>query len=314
MTTNGDVSQGAARDESTSDQTGNDRARATVVVAREAGACYGVERALRMVGEAANQAGEVHTLGPLIHNPRVVRDLASVGVSEVDSLDGLRPGSTVVVRTHGVVPSIVDEARALGLGVLDATCPHVKKVHDSVSLLRSQGYQIVIVGDPGHPEVEAIVGYAGDDAIVVNDPDQLADVRIRPRVGVVAQTTQTHALLQAVVSRLTERAAEVRVFTTICSATRRRQQAAAELAGHADVIVVVGGRNSGNTSRLAQICRARCARTHHIEGEDELESAWFEGARVIGITAGASTPSSQIMSMRDAIVAMTGAKVEDDRE
>lgn len=278
--------------------------RVAIIVAKEAGACYGVERALSMVREAASASSEVHTLGPLIHNPRVVAQLSKSGVNAVETLDGLKPGSTLVIRTHGVSPEVVDDAVSRGLDVLDATCPHVKKVHDSVHLLREQGYQIFIVGEPGHPEVEAILGHAGSEAVVVDRPEALDDVKIRPRVGVVAQTTQTRELLDAVVSRLLNSAIEVRVFPTICSATRRRQQAAADLARQSDMIIVVGGRNSGNTTRLAQICREHCPNTHHIEGEEELDPSWFVGAHTVGITAGASTPASQIEAVRKAVARM----------
>ncbi len=278
----------------------------SITVAKRAGACYGVERALRMVGEAAEQGGVVRTLGPLIHNPRVVADLASRGIGEVGDLDELAPGSTVVIRSHGVVPSVIEEVRAHGLTVLDATCPHVKKAHESASLLASEGYQVVIVGEPGHPEVEGILGHAGEDAIVVDDPAELAGKAIKRQVGVVVQTTQTRELLKAVVDELLPRVGELRVFTTICEATRQRQHAADDLARQADCMVVVGGKNSGNTTRLAEICRASCPATHHIEGADELDPAWFQGVSRIGVTAGASTPADQIESVCAAIEAMTG--------
>lgn len=278
---------------------------AEIRVAREAGACYGVERALRLVGQAAREHPDVHTLGPLIHNPRVVRELAAQGVDEVDDLSELPAGSTIVIRSHGVVPSVIRDAQDRGLGVVDATCPHVKKAHDSARMLAEQGYTVVIVGEPGHPEVEGILGHANGSAIVVDDPAELEGRPIGGRVGVVVQTTQTKELLDAVLAALTPRVSELRVFPTICSATRRRQQAAAELSAQADVMIVVGGRNSGNTTRLAQICAGNCPATHHIEGADELDPSWFAGAGVIGITAGASTPASQIESVRAAIQRLT---------
>lgn len=278
-------------------------------VARQAGACYGVERALHMVREAAQSdpSAVVRTLGPLIHNPRVVEQLAKSGVHAVSGVGELADGDTVVIRSHGVSPSVMEEARSRGCSIVDATCPHVKKAHESARLLSEAGYQVLIVGEAGHPEVEGILGNAGADAVVADDPSALAGMRLRQRVGVVVQTTQSAELLSSVVSALVPLVREVRVLNTICSATTSRQQAAGALADEADVMVVVGGKNSGNTTRLAQVCRQRCQRTHHIESADELDEAWFAGASLIGITAGASTPSDQIDSVCETLCRLPGA-------
>lgn len=170
-----------------------------------------------------------------------------------------------------------------------------------------EGYQLIVVGESGHPEVEGIMGHADGAARVVSCADDLDDLEISNRVGVVVQTTQTQATLAGVVSALLTRASEVRVINTICSATQERQQAASELASRADVMIVVGGKNSGNTRRLAQICAERCERTHHVEDACEIDPAWFTGAGLIGITAGASTPSSHIERAVKAIMETTGA-------
>lgn len=274
---------------------------AQIYIAREAGACYGVERALKMVDKAAQDGATVRTLGPLIHNPRVVAQLAQRGIEEADDLDSVPKGSTVVIRSHGVVPSVIEEARNRGFTVVDATCPHVKKAHDAARMLSEAGYQVIIVGEPGHPEVEGILGHAHGNALVIDDPAKLDDVHLSKRVGVVVQTTQTKELLDSIVCALTSRVSELRVFPTICSATQRRQRAADDLAHKVDVMIVVGGKNSGNTTRLAQICASSCPSTHHIEGADELDPTWFINARSIGVTAGASTPADQIDSVCRAI-------------
>lgn len=290
------------------DQSTGDLQLPVIEVATQAGACYGVQRALDMVEQAASgEGGDVHTLGPLIHNPRVVDDLRRRGVGQVDQngLPTLQRGSRLVVRTHGVVPQLIDEAHSFGLDVIDATCPHVKKVHKSVALLRAEGYQVLIVGESGHPEVEAILGHAGPGALVIQSAEEIDALPLKSRVGVVVQTTQTAELLRACVERLVTRVSELRVFNTICQATRLRQQAAAELANRADVMIVVGGRNSGNTTRLAQICRQVCPSTYHIESEQELKAQWFAGARFIGVTAGASTPESQISAVVQRIRELT---------
>lgn len=280
---------------------------ARIEIAAHAGVCYGVERALSMAADAATSApAPVHTLGPLIHNPLVVKELEAQGVGLAETLDDAATGS-IIIRAHGVVPAVIEQARARDLTVLDATCPYVKRVHAAAEKLVREGYQLIVVGESGHPEVEGIMGHADGAARVVSCADDLADLEISNRVGVVVQTTQTQATLADVVSALLTRASEVRVINTICSATQERQQAASELASRADVMIVVGGKNSGNTRRLAQICAERCERTHHVEDACEIDPAWFTGAGLIGITAGASTPSSHIERAVKAIMETTGA-------
>ena len=265
-----------------------------IEVASHAGVCYGVERALKLAAHAAESArGSVTTLGPLIHNPIVVRDLESAGVKGAQTVDEVESG-TLIIRAHGVVPQVIDQARAKGLEVLDATCPYVKKVHMAAEKLVREGYQLIVVGESGHPEVEGILGHAGDAAHVVSTSRDLDGVDLARKVGVVVQTTQTPANLAAIVSALALRTMDLRVVNTICSATQERQDSAAELASRADVMIIIGGKNSGNTRRLAEICMDRCPRTHHIEDSSEIQRTWFEGVALVGITAGASTPGAHI--------------------
>ena len=268
-------------------------------VAAEAGACYGVARALHMVEAAADErSGAVHTLGPLIHNPRVVSGLAARGVDAVSSPDEAA-GDTLLLRTHGTVPEEEARARELCSRVLDATCPFVKKVHQAAERLSRE------VGEAGHPEVEATLPHA-PGAVVVGSAEEAAALPHARKVGVVVQTTARRVLLAEVVEALLGVAEEVRVINTICEATSGHQAAADALAREADVMVVIGGRNSANTTRLAEISAASCPRTHHVEGDDELRPEWFEGASLIGITAGASTPASQIEAVRAEIARMVG--------
>ncbi len=276
-----------------------------VRIAREAGACYGVERALQMVESAADEkSGAVHTLGPLIHNPRVVAELAEKGVDAVDAPEQAA-GDTLLLRTHGTAPAEEARARELCARVLDATCPFVKKVHLAAERLSGEGYQVVVVGEAGHPEVEATLPHA-PGAVVVGSAEEAATLPRTRKVGVVVQTTARRALLADVVEALLGRAEEVRVINTICEATAGHQAAAEELAREADVMIVIGGRISANTTRLAEISAAHCPLTHHVEGADELCREWFEGAGVIGITAGASTPASQIEAVRAEIERLVG--------
>lgn len=276
--------------------------------ARHAGACYGVERALSMVEECASGRPTVYTLGPLIHNPIVVDRLASEGVLAIEGVDEAQPGSTVVIRSHGVVPQVVAQAHARGLEVVDATCPHVKKAHEGAASLAAEGYQVVVVGEAGHPEVEGILARAGENAFVAGSADDVCSRTLSKRVGVVVQTTQSQALLAEVVGALLPRVRDVRVLNTICAATMRRQEAASDLAARADVMVVVGGKNSGNTRRLAEVCAQRCAATHHVETLAEIDGSWFADAALVGVTAGASTPADQVDAVVEAIATLVGAR------
>lgn len=274
-----------------------------VEVARYAGVCYGVERALKMAEQAAASGRSVRTLGPLIHNPQAVESLREQGVEVAACLADADDG-TLVIRTHGVDPALISAARDKGLNVVDATCPFVSTAHEVAERLRSEGYMIVIVGEAEHPEVEGILAYAGEKAIVVGDVSDLPGKLISRHVGVVVQTTQSLARLTAIVDALLPRVSELRVYNTICSATGQRQRAAEELARDVDVMIVVGGRNSGNTNRLAEICSSVNERVHHVETADELRPEWFAGATSVGVTAGASTLDEQMQGVIAAVEAM----------
>ena len=277
-----------------------------VVVAEEAGACFGVERALRMVCERARDASvPVHTLGPLIHNPLVVAELQGEGVDVVNDPVEAKPGDVLFMRTHGVTPETERRARDCGLEVVDATCPFVKKVHRAVERLASEGYQVIVVGEKGHPEVEGTLGH-DPGAMVVGCPADLDGLSLGRRVGLVVQTTLAVQTLREVVDALVGRCEELRLIDTICDATSKRQAAAAALATEADVMVVVGGKNSANTTHLADICAGHCARTYHVESADELDAAMFAGTELVGITAGASTPATHIEMARKRIEQLVG--------
>lgn len=266
-----------------------------IVVARYAGYCYGVERALRLTEDAlAGAERPVATLGPIIHNPSVVKKLTERGVAVVDEVDDAE-GGTLIVRTHGVEPDVVAAARTRGLDVVDATCPFVAVAQRKARALHESGYTVVILGEHDHPEVVGLQGFAGGEAIVVAEPDDVPVDRLKGRkVGVVVQTTQARDALARLAATLAPLARELLVYNTVCDATEKRQSAACELAARVDVVIVVGGRNSANTTRLVQLCRGIEARTHHIETAAELREEWVVGARRVGVTAGASTPDSEI--------------------
>lgn len=271
-----------------------------VLIADKAGACYGVERALKIVERAGQGEAAVHTLGPLIHNPQVVQSLEKQGIGVAHTVDEVDEGA-VVIRSHGVPVSVERALREKGLEVVDATCPFVKTAHVSAEKLAKEGYLVVLVGDKGHAEVEGISSYAGNKIIVTTSIDDLKDIRPGRRVGMVVQTTQSQEVLDRLVTYLLPRTSELRIFNTICEATAERQMAADELASQVKCMIVVGGKNSGNTKRLFEICRDRCENTHHIETEDELDPAWFAGVETVGVTAGASTPASMIAQVVSAL-------------
>ncbi len=265
-----------------------------VIVSDSAGFCWGVERALD-AARATVELGEgpIDTLGPLIHNPGVIAQLAEQGVGLVEDPESKTEG-TVIIRSHGVPQPVLEALTRRGLHVVDATCTFVKSAQDKAARLREEGYRVVILGEPAHPEVLGIRSYAGDESVVVETPEDLPAGLEGKRVGVVVQTTQTQARLVALVAALAPRVRELRVFNTICSATEKRQRAAVETAAAADLVIVVGGRQSGNTSRLTELCTAVQPHTFHVEGAEEIEPRWLEGVATVGVTAGASTPPDQI--------------------
>lgn len=268
-----------------------------VIRAKHAGVCYGVERALDMAVAAMMDEDDTYTLGPLIHNPTVVKQLEQRGVTAVESIDDIERG-IVVIRSHGVEPQIMDALKEKGLTVIDATCPHVAKAQRAADDLRDAGGTVLVIGRCEHPEVKGLCGHAGARAAVVADVDELPDELVEP-VGIVVQTTESKEKLDAVVAELRARGIEPVVKNTICFATRQRQNSAAELADEVDAIVVIGGKNSSNTTHLYEICKSHCARSFFVEGVDELQDSWFEGCLTVGVTAGASTPDDQICAVVD---------------
>ena len=276
-----------------------------VIRAKHAGACYGVQRALDMAQVSVMDGGEAYTLGPLIHNPRVVSELESCGVHVAAGVDDIEAG-IVIIRSHGVTAEVHAEVERRGLSVIDATCPHVARAQQAAEDLARQSCHVVVVGEAGHPEVEGLVSWArraGGEVCVVADPSNVPADLEEP-VGIVVQTTQTRESLDSVVDALHARGIEPEVRNTICFATRQRQNAAAKLAEQADAIVVIGGRNSSNTTRLAEICSAICENTHHVESADELDPVWFAGCETVGVTAGASTPEAHIEAVVAALEAL----------
>jgi 4-hydroxy-3-methylbut-2-enyl diphosphate reductase len=259
-----------------------------VILADYLGFCYGVKRAIKIARENAAPDGSACTLGPIIHNPQMVERLKDEGIGTIDCLDDLKRGK-VIIRSHGVGPETYEKAEAMGLECVDATCPHVKKAQLSAKELAEEGRFVVIVGEKEHPEVHSIVQWAGGNVAVIETVAEAASVPNVSRLGIISQTTFSGERFREIVSALLDKSRDIRVMRTICTATDQRQRAARELASKVDVMLVIGGKNSANTTRLAQLC-AKICRTYHIETAEELRPAWFDNIEKIGITAGASTP------------------------
>ena len=262
--------------------------RLEVILADYLGFCYGVKRAIKIARENAAPDGSACTLGPISHNPQMVERLKDEGVGTIDCLDDLKRGK-VIIRSHGVGPETYERAEAMGLECVDATCPHVKKAQLSAKELAEEGRFVVIVGEKEHPEVHSIVQWAGGNVAVIETVAEAASIPNASRLGIISQTTFSGERFREIVSALLDKSRDIRVMRTICTATDQRQRAARELASKVDVMLVIGGKNSANTTRLAQLC-AKICRTYHIETAEELQPAWFDNIEKIGITAGASTP------------------------
>ena len=281
-------------------------------VANSAGFCFGVKIAVDMAKEAGEKLGGAYTNGPIIHNKQVVQFLEKLNVKELKTKDQLKEGDTVIIRSHGVPPQTERELAEKGVNVLDATCPFVKKVHEKVRQLVNEGYFVVIIGEEGHPEVIGTLGHleeAGGKGIVVeNMEDLIRKLPRRNKIGIVAQTTQNEDFFEKAVGYIASNAEEVKIFNTICDATSVRQEEVKALAPQVDVMVIIGGKHSGNTNRLAQISKALNPNTYHIETADELRPEWFEGAKDIGVSAGASTPDWIIEEVVERIKQLTNSK------
>ena len=263
-----------------------------VLLADEYGFCFGVERAVEMVEEALSEGDTVRALGPLIHNDQEMARLASHGVATISEPVQIKRGETAVIRAHGVTPQVEAELREKASKVVDATCPFVTKVQKLASRAANQNRHVVVVGNPDHPEMIGVFGYAPEHTFVISD---VAEVAGLPRLNnplVVSQTTIKLQNFLDVAEAVKQKAeGETQVVNTICSATRDRQDAARALAGEVDVFYIIGGRHSSNSRKLLAVCKEQCAKSFLIETEDEINPEDLCGAEKVGVTAGASTPN-----------------------
>ncbi|HHX51006.1 MAG TPA: 4-hydroxy-3-methylbut-2-enyl diphosphate reductase, partial [Clostridia bacterium] len=278
-----------------------------VIVAKSAGFCFGVKRAIEIAsGFDVSRNERVFTLGPLIHNHQVVERLAAKGIWPVEDLEGIGEGK-IIIRSHGVGPKTLDYLKKQGIETVDATCPFVKKAQKIAWKLHNQGFQVVVLGDLEHPEIQGIMEWSDGKAIVVKDLEEAAELPFYPKIGLLAQTTQQVDTLEKVASLIEKKCSELVVHNTVCSATKVRQEEAFQLSREVDVMLVVGGRHSANTNKLASICRGAGTPAYHIEDASELDPLWFNNAYRVGVTAGASTPDWII---EEVVQRMTGLSEE----
>ena len=253
------------------------------------GFCYGVKRAIQIAEEHPGSA----TYGPLIHNRDEINRLKkSYDIGLVESFEEAESVESIVIRTHGIPKNELKQLKAQGKEIINATCPYVTTPQQIVERMSREGYSIVIFGDRNHPEIKGVVSYAEEsgEAHVVLEEKELENLPLKSKVAIVAQTTRKPRDFMTIVNALVLRVKEVKVFNTICNATFENQDAAAELAKEADVMIVIGGKHSSNTKQLHSICRNYCADSYLIENKNELEKDWFAGKKLCGISAGASTP------------------------
>ena len=274
-----------------------------ITIAKSAGFCFGVKRAIDLAQEIASKNKNVYTFGPLIHNPQEVQRLEKENIKVIEDYSKIEEG-ILVLRTHGIPLDIYENlSKKENIKIVDAACPFVKKAQDIIKELSKDSEQIVIVGEKKHPEVVALVSYGKGKCLVVEDKKDVENVKKTDIIYIVSQTTQSPKKFEEIVQEISK-ISQVRVFNTICRATIDRQSAAEKLAKEVDVMIVIGGKNSGNTTRLYQIC-SKITKTYHIENVDELDKSWFDNIKEVGITAGASTPDWIIENIKGRIKEIT---------
>ncbi|MDD5372119.1 MAG: 4-hydroxy-3-methylbut-2-enyl diphosphate reductase [Sulfurimonas sp.] len=269
-----------------------------IELAESYGFCFGVKRAIKIAEENKNSA----TYGPLIHNSKEIERLEkdfNVGLS--DNHKSFASGDKAVIRTHGIPKNELAELKANNVNVVDATCPYVTKPQQICQEMSKQGYEIIIFGDDAHPEIKGVKSYAMYGATVVTSPKDLENLKLKEKIALVAQTTRRVEDYMEIANYLIPRHKEVRVFNTICNATFENQEAVRKISAKADVMIIVGGKNSSNTKELFKISCDNCKDSYHIEDEKELDFSWFDGKEFCGISAGASTPDWIIQNVVNAI-------------
>lgn len=274
-----------------------------IILAKEAGFCFGVKRAIDLSTKTHEQGISFVTFGEIIHNKQVVRSLEDMGIHAVDSFDGL-DGKNVLIRSHGISKSVYEEAEEKGIHLIDGTCPYVKKIQKIVEKASLDGYDIIIVGDQAHPEVIGVSGWSTMPVHVIYAIEEAKALLPIKKACIVCQTTITESKWNEVLSVIQTKVEDLLVNNTICEATRQRQMSADELSKEVDIMLVIGGLHSSNTRKLLEVCKKNCKKAYHIETLEEIEMINFDNCDKIGVTAGASTPDWIINKILNALQKM----------
>jgi (E)-4-hydroxy-3-methyl-but-2-enyl pyrophosphate reductase len=275
-------------------------------IAKRTGFCYGVREAIDMAKEASAAGKTTHTLGQVVHNEGVVRDLHALGIETVETLDDVDTGAAVVIRAHGVKPEVMARAQARGLEVIDGTCTWVIQEQKELRKLVDEGYTIVLLGTPKHPEVVGLLGFA-PDAIVVDEEEDWDRIPRRKKMALISQSTQPPWKFEKLAAFMVSRSHELKIVNTVCPVTIRRQEDTLEAARDVDLMVVVGGRSSANTKELTRLCGIAGTKAIQIENVRDLnDAAVFEGAKTVGVTGGTSTPIEDLHAVARQILELAG--------
>ena len=264
-----------------------------ILLAKDAGYCFGVRDAVNLAYDTAEQNGDVYMLGHIVHNENVVQDLDSAGAKVINSLDDVPEDKPILFRAHGTPVETWDDAYTKQINIVDATCPLVLEIHVEVKKLESEGRRIIIIGDHGHDEVVAIASQV-KDAIIVSSPEEAQALRKTKRAGVVSQSTQTIENVQEIINIMMTKVFDLRFVNTICYPTKRNQSQIKELANQCDVMIVIGSFTSANSKRLTALAKERNAHSFQVTCADEIDAVWFKDAETVGVSAGASTPDKII--------------------
>jgi len=271
-----------------------------ILIAKDAGYCFGVRDAVNLAYETAEDHGDVYMLGHIVHNENVVKDLNEAGAKVVRKLKDVPKGKPIMFRAHGTSTKVWEKAQKQNMNIIDATCPLVKEIHDEVIKLEKEGRKIIIIGDHGHDEVVGIASQI-KDPIIVATPDEAQKLRKMKKAGIVSQSTQTIENVQEIINILMTKVFDLRFINTICFPTKRNQQQLKDLSEKCDVMVVIGSFTSANSNRLTQLALERNDRSYQVTSADDLNSDWFNESDVVGITAGASTPDNIIKNVTEKI-------------
>ena len=281
-----------------------------VLLAKDAGYCFGVRDAVNLAYETAEKEGEVYMLGHIVHNENVVTELEKTGTKVIDDLNEIPDNKPILFRAHGTVPKIWDEAEKKGINIVDATCPLVTEIHEEVRKLAAENRCIIIIGDHGHDEVNGIMEQV-QDSIVVANPEEAKRLKKMKKAGVVSQSTQMIENVQDIINILMTKVFDLRFVNTICFPTRRNHEQIKSLAELSDIMIVIGSFTSANSKRLTELAKERNERTYQVTCANDLDSDWFQQSDTVGISAGASTPDNIIESVTTKIKSFGKEKEEE---